>query len=743
MTRVWLQYSELRLEDEVDMWFSPDDPVLKTYIEFLEVFPSDEFNLVAFETRPPLDEKELTYLLGLQARLETVPYISEVITLANVEDVIGSEDALTVGPLIGEWPLSQDEILLARERIQVNPFIKGVLIAEDGRSLGVVLKVDRGMEEGRPDSDKSRIVSDEVQRILREEERETGRTYYFSGATVLDAEVSRIIEKDTDRFMPYTLILIALVLLIVFRNLACLLLPVICVTVSVVWTLGLKGWLDSPLSPVSPALFALIGVIGFADSIHIIQQYRLDLARLEDRHLALLSAFEHAGWPCFLTSLTTAIGFGSLIVSPLPIIRHMGVFASFGILSAFLLSMTIVPIGLRLTKVGPRDPGKRVERRMVATLRWIGRIDARFPRTILVISASIALLTGLGIPKIRVNSSLLQYFREDSWARQSAAFMDEKLGGLFNLEIILEGPEDSFKEPSTLLRIEKLEGLALQEPHVSSSRSVLDYLRFINRALHSDEPQFARIPATREEVSQMLFLYELAGGEEVRRYLTDDGTRMRLSLRTREMEETERRRLIQSIETYLEENLAEFRVELTGFTMLFDSSSANLVKTLLESMALALFIISCLMLVSFGLKVGSISLLPNLFPIIFIFGVMGYFGFPLNIGTSIIAAIAIGIVVDDTIHYVSHFRSARRDTEDSTKAAQEAINEVGGALTFTSLALTLGFGVSLISEGKILVDFGILSGLAIVTALVGDLFLTPVLLVRLGSFMSASKTHPH
>ena len=185
---------------------------------------------------------------------------------------------------------------------------------------------------------------------------------------------------------------------------------------------------------------------------------------------------------------------------------------------------------------------------------------------------------------------------------------------------------------------------------------------------------------------------------------------------------------------YLQENLPEFPFQLSGLTVLFDSVSANLVSTQLKSMGLALLIISFLMLFVFGVKTGLISILPNLFPILIIFGVMGYFSFPLNIGTAIIAAIAIGIVVDDTIHYVSHFQTARRRTTNAAEAAQEALHEVGSALVYTSIALTLGFGIFLLSEGKILGDFGILSGLGIVTALLGDLFLTPVLLVKLGSF---------
>ncbi len=729
-----LQLPELRLQDELEMWFSEDDPIVDTYKKFRDIFASDEFDLVAYESGNPFGAEEISYLSGLTARLEEVPYIAEAISLTSIDDIIGTEETLEVrpliaGPTLGEGGITRVKgITWVKGRVEANPFIRGTLVSADGSTVGILLRVER--KEGKPDSEISQIISRGIREVLAKEEKGTGRKFYLSGATIFDAEVALMIERDMERLLPITAALTAVILLVVFRSLACLVLPLICVALSLIWTLGLKGLLDSPLSPVSTSLFALIAVIGIADSIHIIQQYRLDLGRRRDRDEALLSAFEQAGWPCLLTSLTTAVGFGSLLVSRLPIIMHMGGFAAFGILSAFLLSLTIIPIGLRWTRVGPREPKDLIHSGMDASLGRIAEIGRRRPRLILAVTAVLILALGAGAFRIEVSGAMLQYFREGGWVREAAAFMDQRLGGISNLEIVLHGEPDDFKDPSVLRAVEALEELALEHPAVSASHSAVDYLKLIQRALNGDDPAHGRIPSTREEVSQSLLLYELSGGEEIAGYLTPAWDRARISLRTRDMSEEERRDLIDRIERYAGDRLARFEVELTGFTMLFDEASDNIVKTQLESLTLALVIILGLMLLNFGLRGGLISILPNLFPIIFIFGVMGYLGFPLNIGTAIIAAIAIGLVVDDTIHFFSHFRYGLGKSGDPNRAAEEAIRGVGSALCFTSLALAVGFGIFLFSECAVMVDFGILSILGIVTALLGDLFIGPVLLLR-------------
>jgi len=710
------------------MWFSEDDPVLETYREFRDVFPSDELNLIAYRTADPFAGEELSYLSGLSEKLELCPHVGEVISLANVEDIIGTEDALEVRPLLRPQGMDSDFPAWIRGRVSINPFMKGTLVAEDEKTTGVLVKVQRTKEQ--PDSQVSMEFVSGLMDVIRAETTATGKTFYLGGPTVFDAEVARMIEEDMQRFMPLTLVLTAILLIIVFRSLTFLVLPLVCVSLAGIWTLGLKGSLDNPLTPVSPTLFALIAVIGLANSIHLIHQYRLEIIRGHPREKALILMFERAGWPCFLTSFTTAVGFGSLSVSQLPIIRNLGLFAGFGILSAFLLSLTLIPIGLQWSKKVPREPRDLFNRLIRRSLGGIARFDLAHPRIVLTAGLVIILIMAAGISLIEVRGDMLQYMKKDSWLRKSSEFLDAELGGISNLEVVIRGEPDDFKRPELLERIERLENFALQNPHVTASYSLVDYLKLINRALGSDDPAQYRIPSTRDEVAQALLLYELDGGKRLKEYVTPGYDRARVSLRTVDMDDRDRNALLSEMDTYLRGNFPEFVVTQTGITQLFEAVNRYIVQTQMRSLLLAFAIILTLMLVNFGIKGGMLSVLPNIFPIVFIFGLMGYAGFALNVGTTIIAAIAIGLVVDDTIHYFSHFRYELQRCGDRPQAAEAAVEGVGSALCFASAALILGFGIFLFSESAVLVDFGILSGVGIITALLGDLFLSPVLLVR-------------
>ena len=718
------QLPELRIEDELEMWFSEEDPVLETYREFRDLFPTDEVNVVAYPVEDPFSSHSLSYLAALTRKCEQAPHVEEVISLANVEDIIGTEDLLEVRPLVrssepgGAWVAS---------RVSINPFMRGTLVSSGGQSVGILVKVKRTREQ--QDSQVSKEFVRGLMDIIGRESAAGGKTFYIGGPTIFDAEVARMIEEDMERFMPLTLVLTAVLLILVFRSLTAILLPLVCVSVAGVWTLGLKGYCNNPLTPVSPTLFALIAVIGLANSIHLIHHYRLEVGRGESRERSLLLMFERAGWPCFLTSFTTAVGFGSLTISQLPIIRNLGIFAAFGILSAFFLSFTLIPIGIQWTRMSPRKPRDMLNRVIQVILRSIGRFDLRAPRAVLATGVGIVLVMSVGIFLIEVRGDMLQYMRKDSWLWKSSEYLDRELGGISNLEVVITGNPDDFKRPDLLERIDEFETFALTFPSVSSAYSVVDYLKLINRALGDDEPSQFRIPSTREGVAQALLLYELDGGKRLKEYVTPGYDRARVSLRTVDMSDRERTHLLAQVDQYLRGHFPEYEVKLTGITQLFEAVNRHIVQTQVRSLMIAFFIILGLMLVNFGFKGGLISILPNIFPIVFMFGLMGYAGFTLNVGTAIIAAIAIGLVVDDTIHYFSHFRYELGRCGSRREAATNAIEGVGSALCYASVALILGFGIFLLSESQVLVDFGILSVVGIVTALLGDLFLSPVLLL--------------
>ena len=735
----FFQMKELKIEDDETTWFSQNDQTLAVYHEFKNNFSSTNFVVVAYKTDSIFTAPEMEYLGHLTDILAEVPYVTEALSLANIDDIVGTEEGLEVIALVPDTELTDEVVQNIRERIAMNPFYEGGLISADGRTAAILLSIGNTGKTKSPLGVVTEALNHDIRQILAAESRKTSRTFYLSGDLIKDGEIEIMMSLDMERFFPLSLLLTAVIIFVLFRSLVAVAISLLTVIIAMVWTLGLKGAFNSPITPVSTTLFALITIIGIANAIHLISHYRLEFAKTGDARKSILKSYGLAGKACLFTSLTTAIGFGSLVVSSIPGIRNLGFFAAFGIMSTFLLSIIIVPSGIMQFGIrsATRPKSSASTRPM---LRSIANFNRRHPRSILLAGLVIVVFMAFGIPRIRVEGSMLEYLKKSTRLRIATDFIDQNLVGVSSTELVLYGEADDFKNPEFLHKIEHLQETVLADPKVAKAYAITDYIKLIYRALNNDEEAYYRIPDSREAVAQSLFLYEIAGGEEIEDYVSLNYDIARISIITRQMNGDERRQLIAGIQSYIDQNLSDLKVEITGLDDLINKVTDNIISTQIESFGLAFFVILIIMLVVFGLKAGLLSIIPNIFPIVFVFGFMGYCGFDLNMATAIIASIAIGMVVDDTIHYFSHFKDQYAEVGDCDLAMQRALENVGRALIFTSAALVLGFLIFLFSRTRILMDFGILSSIAILTALLGDLFIGPVLLMKIPVFRRKNRS---
>jgi predicted RND superfamily exporter protein len=725
-----LHAGDLTMEEDETTWYPKGSTILATYNDFEARFGSEESVIVAYQWADPFSLDALRTLDALTRRLKRdVPYVDDAMSLTQFDDIVGAESALTVTPLIrlDDETVSIDSV---RHRIAINPFLEGNLISSDESTVAIVLDIQRP-ESGIYEEQSTEIVT-ALNRVLDDEAARTGLSFYYGGSVITEREVERQLGSDISRLFPISMALTALLLLLFFRHIPSVVLPLLTVVLSLGWTLGLKSLVGSPISPVSTTLFALITVIGVADSVHLISQYWQEQGKHPTRKERLLATYRRAGKPCFLTSATTAVGFGSLAVSRIPAIRNLGCFAAFGIMSAFLLSMILVPIGMDWTSHRrARTPENRWLNRI---LERIASIDLKHPRLILAATVIVIVGMGVGILRIQTAGTMVDYFRSGSEIRSAIDFLGDRLNGVSSTEVVLYGDRDTFKQPEVLSGIADLQKLAESFPSVTASYSIVDTIRLINRALHGDDSAYYSIPATRPAVSQSILLYEMSGGEALRDFVSGDYATARVSIRTREMDDRSRKQLLTAVRDFAAREIPGVRAEITGMDLLVSEVNNQIVLTQIESFALAVAVIALLMILVFGWKGGLLSLLPNVLPIVFVLGLMGYGNFGLNIATAIIASIAIGIVVDDTIHYFSHFRDELHELGDRQEAMRSALLHVGRALCFTTLILVAGFAVFLTASLGIMVSYGILSGTAVLAALLGDLFVGPVLLSRVRVF---------
>lgn len=713
-----LSLADLETREDETTWMDEDNQARIDYDYFRDLFGSDRFIVVAYETPDAFSADEIEYLDYLTHRLEGLPHISEATSLTTIEETYATSFGSASRAFLrcSDAPRSDAERCHLEERIAANPFVDGTLISGDRGMLAIVLKVASTLN-----GETYRAITDALDASLDYETRLTGKEFHYGGGPVYDARINAIMERDVKVFTPLVLVLSALVLFWLFHSWRAAALTLLAVVLAMLWTFGLKAVTGSPVTPVSTTLVALIVIIGVANSVHFISHYQLELTRAASPEEAMLHTFSRAGIPCFLTSLTTAVGFASLIASNIPLIRHLGAYAGFGIMSAFVLTMVLLPVGLRNTPL-------RARRGTPEDGIWasIGNFVVQHSRVVIITWVAFTVVVALGILRIEVEPSMTEYLKPDSPARQAADVIDERLAGSSSIELLIQGPPGSFENVAVLSAIEHLQNAVENRAHVAKSTSALDFVK-----------QFTggRIPLSDVEAERAITYFTHADTSDFSQYFVQgDVDSLRVSLRTNQMPMSEREDIIRQIEAFSRENLQGFSVTVTGAEGLVNAITIDVVRTQVLSVAIAVVVILGLMMLFFGVRGALAAIMPNVLPIVILFGVMGLGGFELNIATITVAAICIGLVVDDTIHYFSHFRRLVVASGEPDKAAVAALHEVGSALAFTALTLSLGFCVFMLSESAFLVQFGLLAVTALVTAFVADITVGPAILSRYSVF---------
>ena len=719
-----LALPQLEVREDESTWLAKDNTARIEYDHFKELFGFDRFIVVAYETRDPFLRSEIEYLSHLTDILGELPYVEDAVSLTSVEETVFTSSGSFGRAFlrVSDAPHTDSQRSELDRRIGDNPFVEGTLISGDRRTVGIVLEIESEIS-GNVYAQITRAIEEQLDR----ETSLTARHFYYGGAPVYDAKVTETMDRDMRLFMPLTLLLSGIVLYLVFKNWRCVLLPLLSVVLGIEWTFGLKALTGSPVTPVSTTLIALITIIGVANSVHFISHYRLELTRSDNRMEAMLDTFARAGTPCFLTSLTTAVGFGSLMVSNIPLIRHLGAFAGFGITSAFVLTMVLLPVGLSGTHIRH----SRTQRRS-RTWAAFGAFAVQHSRAIIAMCAIFTLAVSLGGLRIQIEPSMTEYLKRSSPARQAADFFDARLSGSSSIELLLEGPPGAFESTEVLRTIDHLQNSIENHAYVAQSFSIVDFIKSINED---------SIPGTDARVARALSVLERADGVDLSEYyLQGQVDAARISVRTKQMQFPERQRVIRDIEESVKYNLPSFNLTVTGADGLVNNITVDIVKTQVYSVIIAMGVILGLMLIFFGPRGALAAILPNILPIGLLFGFMGIAGVELNIATITVAAICIGLVVDDTIHYFAHFRRIVMRTGDRKAAAQETLEEVGSALALTTLTLVLGFAVFTLSESAFLMQFGFLAGGALIVAFLADITVSPAILSAFDVFASKKTT---
>ena len=733
--------ARLRVDSSVSTLLPREDPGQKLYAQVVERFGNDEVDIIGVLAPDVLAPATLEKIRTLTTRAAAIPGVAQVISLTNVRDPIA--DVLNPPLLIPEIPTAQSARDRLRARIKDNPLFAGNLISPDshGAAINVFFK-----DEVRSDEAAQR-VDQALEALLAEVQGSGPEHLYLTGISHLKVKGLALMRRDLAVLTPASLLLVVVVLFFSFRTRRGVVLPLLCVVVGVTWTMGTMGWIGEPISLGTLVLPSLLIVIGSSYATHVVARYYLELETPTGPEHPVHRALRQAGLPVFISGLATLIGFSALLLNSIQAVRALGLYAVIGIAFLFTLAMTMVPALIVVT------PERRYRREGWAAagdhgtlgrlLASLAQIDIRFRQLIFAVAAIVVAGAVAALPRIQADTNFLAYFPHDSPIRFAHTAISTRVAGALPFYVVVgTGEHDSMTDIRALRELRELQRYIESLPGVTRTVAFTDYLDLLDRGLRAsgdvvideegkpvapeDVKSFWDDPSRLGEVLTLV----KQNPETFRSVITRDFGQANVLVRTRFETSTEIAEAVRRIHEWSEQHPG-MPAEPTGNIILLNGTTDDVVWGQVKSVTVALAVIFVVMSLLFlSTKVGFIAMVPNIVPVIFFFGVLGWSNIMLNIGTSVIAAIALGIAVDNTIHYMVRFNRELQVSHDERQALSAALSTVGRPIVYTSVALTLGFMVMRLSDFVPIRDFGTLSAATMLAALVTNVMLLPALLAQ-------------
>jgi predicted RND superfamily exporter protein len=715
--------------NNVDYFTLKNDPDVKFYDEFKKAFGNDEFFVIAFEKENIFTTKNLTLIKEITDQVEELDEIRRVRSITNVYNTIGSADYFEVKKFLEEIPGDKNELERLKKQAIKNPLYVKNFISPDSRTAAIVI-----FTQDRPDDENYRKrLLEKVNKIL-DPYRKQGEKFNVAGWTTTNLSLAEYMKKDVGTFIPITYLVIAVTIYFLFRNIGLTLIALANIAICLGSTMGVFGLTGITLNNVTTIVLPIIMALAVSDTVHIFSHLEKGvLKKFPDKREALTSVLDKVFVPCFFTALTTAIGFFSFVTSNIPPIKDFAYMGTVGMLFSYVYAFFFVPPLLLLLPPEKIYVEHKTQKGMTNFLRQINNLIQRHNKAVVCIGILLCVAAIWFTLKIKVETNLIEYFKANSPVRTSIGFVEKRLSGIGSFDVSLQAKEqDAFKDPKNLKVIEDIQNYIKTIKSVDVTTSFCDFIKDMNESFHDENPEYYRIPETKKTISQYLLLYD---AEDVEDFINSTYDRTRISVRISEHSSAAQAVLIREVKDYLERfKYSGLEIRVTGRAVQDVNVISNIVKSQVSSLAttaIPVFIIMTLTLRSIGL--GVLSMIPNIFPILLNFGIMGIMGIRLDTSTALIAALALGIAVDDTTHFLYEYKQQRAEKVSIPNAVEHAMLTKGLAMFSTAITMFIGFGVLVLSRFIPTINYGILNALIMVTGSVGDFFfLTAIILLKKG-----------
>ncbi|HBN6197899.1 MMPL family transporter [Vibrio parahaemolyticus] len=721
----------LYFRGDYDIFFDGTNKQLLAFDEIQTTFAKTD-NLaivIAPEDGDIFTPQTLSLIQKITVDAWQVPYSSRVDSIANYQHTEAFDDDLLVEDLLySEYELTPERISKVKSIALSEPVLKSALVSEKGDVTVVNITVQL------PEMDKTAEVEEVVSSINamidRYQRAYPDVTFHKAGIIAMNHAFMTAAQDDSSTLVPTMLVVILVFLTIMLRSILSVIATLIVIIGSVMATMGISGWAGMFLSTATVNVPTLIMTLAVADCVHVIATMRQSMkngftkAQSIERSIALNFV------PILITSVTTAIGFLMMNMSDSPVLRDFGNLSALGVMVACFLSVTLLPALLKLLPIHVKMETSQDQKHVMDRL---GDFVVSQRRALLPLSVAVIVVCASLIPLNKVNDESVEYFGQRNEFRQAADFMEERISGMTNISIAIKTNESQgIAAPDFLNTIGEFSSWLRDQPETDHVATLADVYKRLNKNMHGDDEAYYLLPQERELAAQYLLLYEMSlpYGLDLNNQINVDKSSIKMVLTVANLGSVELVDLENRIYQWFAEHAPQYQVVASSPSLMFAHIGEANMASMLSTLPITLVLISALLIFALrSVRLGLISLMPNIAPAVIGFGLWALISGEINLGLSVVVTLTLGIVVDDAVHFLSKYQRARREGQTAEQAVRYAFHTVGRALWITTVVLVAGFSVLAMSSFRLNTDMGQLSAIVIFIALVVDFLFLPTLLM--------------
>ncbi len=721
----------LYFRGDYDIFFDGTNKQLLAFDEIQTTFAKTD-NLaivIAPEDGDIFTPQTLSLIQKITVDAWQVPYSSRVDSIANYQHTEAFDDDLLVEDLLySEYELTPERISKVKSIALSEPVLKSALVSEKGDVTVVNITVQL------PEMDKTAEVEEVVSSINamidRYQRAYPDVTFHKAGIIAMNHAFMTAAQDDSSTLVPTMLVVILVFLTIMLRSILSVIATLIVIIGSVMATMGISGWAGMFLSTATVNVPTLIMTLAVADCVHVIATMRQSMkngftkAQSIERSIALNFV------PILITSVTTAIGFLMMNMSDSPVLRDFGNLSALGVMVACFLSVTLLPALLKLLPIHVKMETSQDQKHVMDHL---GDFVVSQRRALLPLSVVVIVVCASLIPLNKVNDESVEYFGQRNEFRQAADFMEERISGMTNISIAIKTNESQgIAAPDFLNTIGEFSSWLRDQPETDHVATLADVYKRLNKNMHGDDEAYYSLPQARELAAQYLLLYEMSlpYGLDLNNQINVDKSSIKMVLTVANLGSVELVDLENRIYQWFAEHATQYQVVASSPSLMFAHIGETNMASMLSTLPITLVLISALLIFALrSVRLGLISLMPNIAPAVIGFGLWALISGEINLGLSVVVTLTLGIVVDDAVHFLSKYQRARREGQTAEQAVRYAFHTVGRALWITTVVLVAGFSVLAMSSFRLNADMGQLSAIVIFIALVVDFLFLPTLLM--------------